>query len=162
MKRAIFPGSFDPITLGHVDIIERALSVVDELVIAVSINREKSHVFSLAQRMDLIGETFERESRILVSSFEGLLMDFVEKEGACVVVRGLRGGGDFEYEFQLASMNKKLNDEIETIFLMGSPQTNFLSSRLIKEIALLGGDISGMVPSHVEEALKRVFKRADG
>lgn len=161
MKKAIFPGSFDPITMGHVDIIERALMVVDELVIAVSINREKSHIFSLAQRMDLIDETFEHEPRVLVLSFEGLLMDFVEKERADMVVRGLRGG-DFEYEFQLASMNKRLNGNIETIFLMGSPDTSFLSSRLIKEIALLGGDIRGMVPSHVEAALRRVFKKTDG
>jgi pantetheine-phosphate adenylyltransferase len=153
MKKALYPGSFDPITNGHVDIINRALTIVDELTIGISVNQEKSPLFSLSDRKAMIEETFCNNSRVRVAIFEGLLVHFAQKISVPLVVRGLRAASDFEYEFMLAAMNRKLDGDVETIFLMTGSDTYFLSSRLIKEIALLGGDVNRMVPAHVAEAL---------
>lgn len=155
MKKAIYPGSFDPITNGHVDIIKRALLVFDHLLVAISHNREKAPLFSVAERKILIEETFLHNKRIEVTSFDGLLMDFSEQQQAHFVVRGLRAASDFEYEFQLAAMNRHVNPRIDTVFFMTGNETYFLSSRLVKEVALLGGDVSKMVPPPVVEALKK-------
>ncbi len=153
MKKAIYPGSFDPITNGHVDIIERALRIFDELTIAISVNQEKSPAFSLEERRILIEETFAKNKNLSVIIFDGLLVDLTKKVGISLVIRGLRAASDFEYEFQLAAMNRSLDKNFETIFLMTGSDTHFLSSRLVKEIAFLGGDVSSMVPKHVMKAL---------
>lgn len=153
MKKAIYPGSFDPITNGHVDIIDRALGIFDQLLIAISVNQEKSPVFTLDERKTLIEETFSHNDRIKVVIFEGLLVDFARKNDTGLVIRGLRAASDFEYEFQLAAMNRHMDKKFETVFLMTGSDTYFLSSRLVKEIALLGGDVAKMVPKHVKDAL---------
>jgi pantetheine-phosphate adenylyltransferase len=153
MKKAIYPGSFDPITNGHVDIIERALRIFDNLLVAISVNQEKSPVFSLEERKALIEESFKGNPHVLVIVFDGLLVDLTKKMGTSLVVRGLRAASDFEYEFQLAAMNRSMDKNFETIFLMTGSDTHFLSSRLVKEIAFLGGDVSQMVPRHVMNAL---------
>lgn len=153
MKKAIYPGSFDPVTNGHVEIIKRALLVFDRLLIATTHNQEKSAIFSLEERQKLIEQCFINEERVQVTSFEGLLVDFAQKNDTPFIVRGLRATSDFEYEFQLAAMNRSLNPGIDTVFFMTGSDTHFLSSRLVKEVALLGGDIRKMVPSHVAKAL---------
>lgn len=158
MKKAIYPGSFDPITNGHVDIIERALKLFEHLVIAISVNQEKSPIFSLEERKALLEKTFAGDRRVSVEIFNGLLVDFARSINTPLVVRGLRAASDFEYEFQLASMNRVLDRSLETIFLMTGSDTYFLSSRLVKEVAALGGDISSMVPTHVASALKKVYE----
>lgn len=158
MKKVIYPGSFDPMTNGHVDIINRTLSTFDEVVVAVIKNHEKSPTFSLDERMGFIKGAFFHEPRVTVEVFSGLLVDFAGLHNTNVVVRGLRATSDFEYEFQLAAMNRKLNPQFETVFLMTSSDTYFLSSRLIRDIAFLGGDVSKMVPAHVNEALKAQAK----
>ncbi len=158
MKKAIYPGSFDPLTNGHVDIIQRALLVYDHLLIAITHNREKSPAFTIEERKTLIRECFKGESRIEITSFNGLLVDFASAQKAPFIVRGLRAASDFEYEFQLAAMNRHLNAGIDTVFFMTGSETYFLSSRLVKEVAMLGGDVSKMVPSPVAMALKN--KRA--
>lgn len=153
MKRALYPGSFDPITFGHIDIVTRALTIFDELLIGISINSEKTPVFSLTEREALLKQCFPDDKRVKVISFSGLLIDFARSENIPVVVRGLRAASDFEYEFQLAAMNRSMDRNFETVFLMTGSDTYFLSSRLVKEIAFLGGNISKMVPAHVATAL---------
>lgn len=162
MKKAIYPGSFDPITFGHVDIIKRALEVVDQLVIGISINQEKSPLFTLKEREALVGECFLQDPRIEVISFEGLLIDFAKKMGTSLMIRGLRAASDFDYEFQLASMNRALDNNFETVFLMTGSETYFLSSRLVKEIAKLKGDVTKMVPEHVKKALTKKYLDGHG
>ncbi len=154
MRKAIYPGSFDPITNGHVDIIRRALTIFDQLVIGVSVNADKSGIFSLNERRTLVSETFPNDDRIEVVVFEGLLVDFAKEQQTSLIVRGLRAASDFEFEFQLAAMNRSMDKNVETVFLMTGSETYFLSSRLVKEIALLGGDVAKMVPPHVAAALK--------
>lgn len=158
MKKAIYPGSFDPITNGHVDIVKRALLVFDHVLIAITHNSEKSPLFTIDERKDLIKKSFNNDERIEITSFNGLLMDFSERQQANFVVRGLRAASDFEYEFQMAAMNRHVNPTIDTVFFMTGNETYFLSSRLVKEVAMLGGDVSKMVPSPVVIALKE--KRA--
>lgn len=155
----VYPGTFDPITNGHLDIIGRACKVVDKLVIGVAINAGKGPLFSLKERVEIA----EQESALLktgvpieVIPFDVLLMEFVKSLGATMIIRGLRAVSDFEYEFQMAGMNTRLNPEVETMFLMASERNQFISSRFVKEIASLGGDVSSFVPKGV---LKRISKR---
>ena len=158
MRRAIYPGSFDPITNGHLDVIERGRKLFDEVVVAVAHNDEKEALFSLKERLDLLQATAGKIENVRIAQFDGLLVDFALKEKAVAVIRGLRAVSDFEFEFQMALMNRKLQSAVETIFLMPKEEYTYLSSRIIKEIARLGGDISSFVPTPVAEALNRKFK----
>ena len=158
MRVGFYPGTFDPVTLGHSDIIRRALKLVDKLVIGVAINRDKGPLFDLERRVDLLTNDIDLvcgadAKRVEVEPFEDLLMDRAEKIGAQVIVRGLRAVSDFEYEYQMVGMNRALNDEIETVFLMAEARHQAIASRLVKEIARLGGDITEFVPDAVAEAL---------
>ena len=157
MRCAIYPGSFDPITNGHLDVIERARKLFDEVVVAVAHNDEKQPLFSLKDRLDLLRETAGKIDNVRIAEFEGLLVEFARKEEAGAVIRGLRAVSDFEFEFQMALMNRKLDAEVETIFLMPKEEYTYLSSRIVKEIARLGGDVSGFVPACVAKALRRKF-----
>ena len=157
MRRAIYPGSFDPITNGHLDVIERARKLFDEVVVAVTHNDEKQPLFSLKDRLGLLGETAGKIDNVRIAEFEGLLVEFARNEEAGVVIRGLRAISDFEFEFQMALMNRKLDSAVETIFLMPKEEYTYLSSRIVKEIARLGGDVSGFVPACVARALSRKF-----
>ena len=153
-KTAIFPGSFDPVTNGHLDIIDRALKVFDRIIVAVSSNEGKCALFTIAERRLLLESVCAEMKGVEIISFDGLLVKAVEKFHADAVVRGLRAISDFEYEFQMALMNRELDRNAETVFLMSSPQYSFLSSRMIKEIVRLGGDVSAFVPAQVMEALQ--------
>ena len=161
-RRGLYPGTFDPLTLGHVDIIERAVKLVDELVVGVAINRDKGPLFSLDERVDMVEQEMQRISAasgvsIKVTPFENLLMHFAEQQKANIIVRGLRAVSDFEYEFQMVGMNQSLNDEIETVFLMADARYQSIASRLVKEIARLNGNIESFVPAHVCAKLKAKF-----
>lgn len=151
---AIYPGSFDPPTNGHVNIIERGLALYDELIVAVATNISKSAMFTLDERMEMVRETFGDRAGLRVESFEGLLVDYARERGAASILRGLRAVADFEYEYQMANMNKQLAPGVETVFLMADPKTFYVSSRLVKEVATLGGDIADVVPPTVEARLK--------
>ena len=155
MKVAVYPGSFDPLTNGHVDLIRRGTRIFDRVLVAVLVNTEKAPLFTVDERIDMIRAIFRRQTRVKVKAFSGLLVDFLRTERANVVVRGLRVVSDFEYEFQMALMNRKLDPEIETIFLTPKEDLSYLSSRLVKEVHRLGGDVSGLVPSIVHRALVR-------
>jgi pantetheine-phosphate adenylyltransferase len=157
MKRAIYPGSFDPITNGHLDVIERALKLFDQVVVAVAHNDEKQPLFSLAERLDLLQQALGKMNNVRIVQFQGLLVDFAVAEKASAVIRGLRAVSDFEFEFQMALMNRKLESSVETIFLMPKEEYTYLSSRLVKEIARLGGDVSKFVPNVVAQALGDKF-----
>lgn len=160
-RRAVYPGAFDPPTYGHIDIIRRALQIVDEVVVAVAFNPQKdSALFSPQERMEMFREVLRHEGqRVIVDSFHGLLVDYVEKMGATIVVRGLRAVSDFDYEFQMALMNRHMKPHIETIFLMTGETHFYTSSRLVKEIASLGGSVDGLVPEVVAKQLKKKFAR---
>ncbi len=152
---AVFPGSFDPMTNGHLDIVRRSLEIFDRVVVAVAFNAEKdSALFTPAERVAMIRDA-TRSSRVTADSFSGLLVDYVEKNGACAVLRGLRAVADFEYEFQMAMMNRHLSPHIETVFVMASEAHFYTSSRLVKEVASLGGDVTGLVPPGVLRKLRR-------
>lgn len=160
MLTALYPGTFDPLTNGHADIMGRAIKLVDKLVIGVAINEAKKPLFSLEERVEMARSEAERMAegtQIEVLPFDGLLMHFAEQVGAQMIVRGLRAVSDFEYEFQMVAMNQRLNDEIETVFLMADPRHQAIASRLVKEIARLGGDISAFVPKAIETKLKERF-----
>jgi pantetheine-phosphate adenylyltransferase len=159
MRRAIYPGSFDPVTNGHLDVVERARKLFDEVIVAVAHNDEKQPLFPLKERLDLLQETAGKISNVRIAQFEGLLVEFARVEKAGAVIRGLRAVSDFEFEFQMALMNRKLNAGVETIFLMPKEDYTYLSSRIVKEIARLGGDVSAFVPLGVAEALRRKFNR---
>ena len=146
---AIYPGSFDPITCGHLNIIERSLNIFDQLVIGVAVNVAKTALFSAEERIEQIQESTGNDPRISVDFFDELLVDFARKKGANVIVRGLRAISDFEYEFQMAHMNHKLDDTLETVFMMTGETHFYVSSRLVKEVAFLGGDIGELVPENV-------------
>ena len=155
---AVFPGSFDPITNGHVDIIARGLSVFEGLIVAILVNPEKKPLFSLKERVGLIRSVYEDEPRVKVDTFSGLLVDYAENVGASVIVRGIRAISDFEFEFQMALMNRRLKSKIETVFMMPAESYSYLSSRLVKEIFQLGGGVAGLVPPVVERRLYQKFR----
>jgi pantetheine-phosphate adenylyltransferase len=159
MKRAIYPGSFDPVTNGHIDVVERARKLFDEVIVAVAENDEKQPLFSLEERLDLLRQTVGKIDNVRIAHFKGLLIDFAVREEANAVIRGLRAVSDFEFEFQMALMNRKLKDTVETIFLMPKEEYTYLSSRLVKEIARLGGDVAKFVPGGVVTALGKKFKK---
>ena len=152
---AVYPGSFDPLTNGHVDIISRGVRMFDRIVVAMLVNAEKSPMFSMAERVEIAREVFKSEPKVEVDTFDGLLVDYVERKKAPVIVRGLRAVSDFEFEFQMALMNRRLKPQIETVFMMPAEQYTYISSRLIKEVFALGGRVHGLVPELVEERLRR-------
>jgi pantetheine-phosphate adenylyltransferase len=151
--RAVYPGSFDPLTNGHLDLIERSLRIFDDLIVAVVTNPTKEALFSDTERVEMIREATRSLGKIEVVIFDGLLVDLVARMGAGAIVRGLRAVSDFEYEFQMALMNRKLREEIETVFLMPHEACSYISSRLIKEVARYGGAVKGLVPAGVERRL---------
>ena len=160
----LYPGTFDPVTLGHVDLVQRAVKLVDELVIGVAINRDKGPLFSLEERVAMVEQEMAAISKgagvpIRVVPFEILLMKFAEELKANIIIRGLRAVSDFEYEYQMVGMNQALNDEIETVFLMADARYQSIASRLVKEIARLGGDVSSFVPAKVAASLKTKFSK---
>lgn len=155
MRIAICPGSFDPLTNGHLDVIQRATKLFDRVVVAVAHNEPKHPLFTLQERLELARKAVEPFSTVAVDSFDCLLVEYARRIGAHAVVRGLRAVSDFEFEFQLALMNRKLDERVETIFMMPKDTYTYLSSRMIKEIARLGGDVGAFVPPHVKEALAR-------
>jgi pantetheine-phosphate adenylyltransferase len=156
MQTGVYPGTFDPVTLGHMDIIRRGAKLVDRLVIGVTTNPSKSPMFTVEERMAMVRrEVADIKGRIDVVSFDSLLMDFAEREGASLILRGLRAVADFEYEYQMAGMNQQLNDRVETIFLMADVSLQPIASRLVKEIALYGGDVSKFVTPAVAEDVRR-------
>ncbi|NPU84599.1 MAG: pantetheine-phosphate adenylyltransferase [Syntrophaceae bacterium] len=162
-KIAVYPGSFDPITNGHIDIIERGLRIFDELVVLVAYNPNKASLFTVQERMDLIHEvlkdTVHDWERVRVDSFAGLLVDYARNTGAGVILRGLRAVSDFEYEFQMALINRRLNRDVETVFLMTGYKWFYTSSNLIKEAASLGGSVRGLVPDLIHRKLQEKFTK---
>jgi pantetheine-phosphate adenylyltransferase len=154
MKRmAVYPGSFDPVTFGHIDLIDRTVGLFDELIIAVARNISKTGFFTVPERVEMIAELTEKYDNVSVDAFDGLLVDYIRDKRACCVVRGLRAFSDFEFEFQMALTNRKLNDDYETIFLMTHENYSFISSSLVKELIEFGGDISSFVPPLIEEKI---------
>lgn len=151
---AIYPGSFDPLTNGHLDLIERGSKVFDELVVAILRNPEKDPLFTLAERSEMLRAMTARWKNVRVDSFEGLLVDYAVKQGAQAVLRGIRAISDYEYELQMALMNRKLQPDLETIFMMPAEQYSYISSRLVKEIFRLGGSVRGLIPQMVEDRLR--------
>ena len=158
---AIYPGSFDPITNGHVDLVKRTLRVFDKVIVAIATNPDKDRsLFSVEERLRMIDEVFaDLQGRVQADSFQGLLVDYAEKKNSRVVIRGLRAVSDFEYEFQMAMMNHRLKPQLETLFMMTGESEFYTSSRLVKEVVSLGGDVSGLVPDNVLKKLKEKFKR---
>ena len=152
---AVYPGTFDPLTNDHVDIIERGARLFDRIIVALLVNAEKSPLFSVEERLDIARTVFGNLPNVEVDTFDGLLVDYVERRQAQVIVRGLRAVSDFEYEFQMALMNRRLNGKIETVFMMPAEQYSYISSRLIKEVFSLGGRVHGLVPDTVEERLRQ-------
>lgn len=159
MRTVIYPGSFDPLTNGHLDVVQRAARLFDRVIVAVARNDSKHPLFSLEERKQMVSRAIRHLPNVEVDSFEGLLISYVERRSAQAVIRGLRAVSDFEFEFQLALMNRKLNERIETIFMMPKDTYTFLSSRIVKEIASLGGDVSAFVPAHVRTALLANLKK---
>jgi pantetheine-phosphate adenylyltransferase len=158
-KRAVYPGMFDPIHNGHLDLIERSLRIFDELIVAVVANPSKEPLFPVKERLEMIDECTGGMVRMRITSFDGLLIDLVHREQADCIVRGLRAVSDFEYEFQMALMNRKLRNTVETVFLMPHERYTYISSRLIKEVASLGARVNGLVPAAVEERLTKKFSK---
>ena len=158
MRTVIYPGSFDPPTFGHLDVIKRAARLFDKVIVAVADNTEKKSMFTLTQRKLLLTTMVKDMKNVSTTTFSGLLVDFAEKQKARAIVRGLRAVSDFEFEFQMALMNRRLKEKIETIFMMPRGKYIYLSSRLVKEVAGLGGDVSAFVPPHVEKALVEKLK----
>ncbi len=158
-KVAVYPGSFDPITYGHLDIINRGLKIFDMVIIAVATNSTKNSLFTIGERIDLIKEVLAGNDRAKVDTFDGLLVDYVLSRSATVIIRGLRAVSDFEYEFQIAQMNRSLTQEVETLFMMTSVQFSYLSSSIVKEVSSLNGPVDSLVPSPVKRALDIKFNR---
>lgn len=157
---AIYPGSFDPITNGHVDLVNRTLRVFDKVIVAIATNPDKDHsLFTVQERLRMIDQVFAgANGRVSADSFQGLLVDYAERKGATVVIRGLRAISDFEYEFQMAMMNHRLKPKLETFFMMTGESEFYTSSRLVKEVVSLGGNVTGLVPDNVLKKLKEKFK----
>jgi pantetheine-phosphate adenylyltransferase len=155
---AVYPGSFDPLTNGHVDIIERGARLFDRIVVAVLVNIEKRPLFSVNERVAILRAAFRGHANVEVDTFDGLLVDYARRKGAAAIVRGLRAVSDFEFEFQMALMNRRLEPQLETVFMMPGEQYTYISSRLIKEVFMLGGPVDGLVPPLVEDELRK--KRA--
>ncbi len=156
---AVYPGSFDPITNGHVDIINRGLRIFEKIIVAVLENPKKKPLFSTKKRVAMINSIYQNEKNVEVKAFEGLLVEFAKKNKAKIVMRGLRAISDFEYEFQMALMNKKLDSKIETFFMVPSLQYSFLSSKLVKEVGMLGGSLSGLIAPQIEKNIMEKFKK---
>lgn len=159
MRTAIYPGSFDPLTNGHLDVAQRAAKLFDRVIVAVAKNESKNPLFTLEERKALVKQAVAHLPNVRTDSFDGLLVEYVASRKAKAIVRGLRAVSDFEFEFQLALMNRKLDEHIETIFMMPKDTYTFLSSRIVKEIARLGGDVSSFVPAHVQAALLKKLKQ---
>jgi pantetheine-phosphate adenylyltransferase len=151
---AVYPGSFDPLTNGHVDIISRGARLFDRIIVAILVNAEKSPLFTMHERVEITRSVFKTHGNVEVDTFDGLLVDYVERRDAQVIVRGLRAVSDFEFEFQMALMNRRLRPKIETVFMMPAEQYTYISSRLIKEVFSLGGRVEGLVPDLVEQRLR--------
>ena len=151
---AVYPGSFDPLTNGHVDIITRGARLFDRIIVAILVNAEKAPMFSMDERVEIARAVFKDQTNVEVDTFDGLLVDYVERKRAQAIVRGLRAVSDFEFEFQMALMNQRLNPRIETVFMMPAEQYTYISSRLIKEVFSLGGQVRGLVPDIVESRLR--------
>lgn len=161
MKVAVYPGSFDPVTNGHLDVIERAVKIFEKVIVAVIRNPEKKPQFSLKQRVELLKKSLGEHPRVEVDSFDGLLISYARRKKARVVIRGLRAVSDFDYEFQMALTNRKMAPEIETVFLMTDYRYSYLSSSFVKQIAGLDGDVSGMVPAAVAKHLRKAPRHLD-
>lgn len=159
MKVAVYPGTFDPITYGHLDVLERARKLFNRIIVGVAEDNYKNALFSLEERVEMVRQVIKGMPNIYAEGFSGLLMDYVKEKNACTVVRGLRAVSDFEYEFQISLMNKKLRNDVETVFLMTSSEYTFLSSSIIKQVASLGGCIQGLVPPLVEKALEEKYRK---
>ncbi len=160
-QTAIYPGTFDPITNGHLDIIKRAARIFDKVIVAVAKNTGKTPLFSMDERQQLIKSSVEHIEGVSVEIFDGLIVDFCHKKGASALIRGLRALSDFEYEFQMALLNRKIGKDVESVFLMPKEKYTYLSSSMIKEIAALGGDVSCFVPEHVKNELINKFKKKE-
>jgi len=156
-KIAVYPGSFDPVTNGHIDLITRGVKVFDELIVAVACNQEKKNLFTVCERMEMIQEIFSGNPRVKVSTFDGLLINYVQSMNAHAIIRGLRAVSDFEYEFQMALMNRNLAPSVETFFMMSKDTYMYVSSRIVKELASLGGTVSDLVHPLVEEKIKKKY-----
>jgi pantetheine-phosphate adenylyltransferase len=162
VKRAIYPGSFDPLTFGHIDIIERSVRLFDEVIVAILTNPQKQPFFTVEERIEIMREILEpRFPSVQIEVFHGLLVDYATQKKAQAIVRGVRAVTDFEYEFQMALMNRRLAPGIETVFMMPAENYSYLSSKLVKEIAELGGSVTGLVPVSIEQRLKQRFKKVN-
>lgn len=155
---AIYPGAFDPLTYGHIDIVERALEIFDKVILAIALDAEKKALFTVEERVNMAKAIFKDSPNVIVDSFKGLLVSYVEKTNAKVILRGLRATSDFEYEFHMASMNRSLNTHLDTVFIMTNKDYFFVSSRTIKAVSKLGGTVEGLVPDLVARRLKEKFK----
>lgn len=155
---AIYPGTFDPFTNGHLDLVERGLTMFDTVIVALAPSRKKKPLFSVRERISMMNESMNNQDRVSVEVFSGLLVDYVKKKGGIAIIRGLRAISDFEFELQMALMNRRLHSGIETVFMMPNVEYSFLTATIVKEIASFGGDITGLVPEPVEIALKEKFK----
>lgn len=158
MRRAIYPGSFDPITNGHLDVIERGRKLFDEIIVAVLVNAEKKPLFNFDERIEIIKEVFSDSPEIKVDTFNGLLINYAQAKQAGCIIRGIRAISDYEYELQMALMNRRLAPNVETVFMMAAEPYSYLSSRLVKEVFMLGGSITGLVPQLVEQKMKEKIK----
>ena len=160
-KTAIYPGTFDPVTNGHLDLVKRALGIFDEVIIAVAPSQQKKPLFTVDERMKMIEGAIKDMKGARVEAFKGLLVDYVQAKGGRAILRGLRAVSDFEYELQMAHMNRRLETEIETVFMMPSVEFSFLTSSIVKEVASFGGSVSGLVPSPVQNALERKLRNTE-